>query len=211
MQNDDAPAQWSVEASTLVHQDKWLTVRADACRTPRGHVVAPFYVLEYPDWVTVFAVTDSDQVVLVQQYRHGAATMTSEFIAGSIEPSGETPLEAAKREVAEEVGLGGGRWWALGSAWVNAASHSNRVHYFLAAGLERRPTAKSDPAEVVKAMTLSFRELLRRTDSGELAMPSLSLTCLHLALRWLNGSEAITAAVTESRISNLRRSLAAPT
>jgi 16S rRNA processing protein RimM len=49
--------KWRVTASRQVHKDRWISLRADDCVTDEGAVVAPFYVLEYPDWVDVVAST----------------------------------------------------------------------------------------------------------------------------------------------------------
>jgi hypothetical protein len=39
---------WKVTQSDYVLNNRWIRVRADACETPTGHVIAPYYVLEYP-------------------------------------------------------------------------------------------------------------------------------------------------------------------
>ena len=49
----------------------YLTVRKDCVKMPSGEVNDEFYVLEYPDWINVIAITDDGQFVLEKQYRHG--------------------------------------------------------------------------------------------------------------------------------------------
>ena len=61
-----------------------------------------YYVLEYPDWVNVIAITESGDFVMERQYRHGLQWTGYEICAGVCE-SGESPLEAAQRELYEEL------------------------------------------------------------------------------------------------------------
>ncbi len=55
---------WRITASRYVHKDRWISVRADDCVTEAGTRIAPYYVLEYPDWVHIVAVTPEHQLVL---------------------------------------------------------------------------------------------------------------------------------------------------
>ncbi len=66
-----------------------------------------YYVLEYPTWINVLAITKDGRFVLEKQYRHGTQSIDYELCAGTCEP-GEKPLHAAKRELLEETGFGGG-------------------------------------------------------------------------------------------------------
>jgi ADP-ribose pyrophosphatase len=49
--------QCHVGDSTHIVKDRWLSLRADVCRLPRGRTIAPYYVFAYPDWVNVVALT----------------------------------------------------------------------------------------------------------------------------------------------------------
>jgi len=91
-----APSAWTVrESRTLVH-DRWLSLRAQTVVTGEGAVLAPFYLLDFPDWAQVVALTPDDRIVLVRQYRHGIGRVTLELPGGIVDP-GETPLEAAAK------------------------------------------------------------------------------------------------------------------
>ena len=93
---------WTIESSEYLFRRPWLTVRRDTVRLPDGRVNPEFYVLEYPTWVNIIAVTDTGDMVLVRQYRHGLGQTRFELCAGVVEP-GETPLEGARRELLEET------------------------------------------------------------------------------------------------------------
>src|SRR5262249_43293025 len=92
---------WAVESSTYVLKDRWISVRADTCRTTDGVEISPFYVLEYADWVQIVAVDDQDHVVFVEQYRHGLGITSLELPTGAMEPEDTDSIAAAQRELAE--------------------------------------------------------------------------------------------------------------
>ena len=101
--------KWKVLESEYLIRRPWLTARRDRAELPDGRINNEYYVLEYPDWVNIIAVTEDGDIVLERQYRHGLGNTCYELPCGVIE-KGETPLEAAKRELLEETGYAGGQW-----------------------------------------------------------------------------------------------------
>lgn len=127
---------WFVTQSRYVLRDRWLTVRADDCVTSRGAVLAPYYVIERPDFVAVLAVDKNDHIILVRQYRHGLQTMSLELPGGILDDEEVDPVMVARRELAEETGYRGGHFRSLIALGVQPASASNRAHLVLAEGVE---------------------------------------------------------------------------
>ncbi|MDE7419872.1 MAG: NUDIX hydrolase, partial [Muribaculaceae bacterium] len=101
--------KWDILVSEYLIRRPWLTARRDKVRLPDGRINPEHYVLEYPDWVNVIAITEDGKFVMVEQYRHGLRDVYTELVAGVIE-QGEDPLDAAKRELLEESGYSGGEW-----------------------------------------------------------------------------------------------------
>ena len=91
-----------------------FNVRFDTMQHPTTAEKFQRMVLEAPDWVTVVAVTSDERVVMVEQFRFGVGRLTTEPVAGMVDP-GEDSLAAGKRELLEETGFGEGRWRYLGS------------------------------------------------------------------------------------------------
>ena len=81
----------------------WLKVAKETCELPNGKVIDDFYTLWQPDWVLILARTAEGKWVMTEQYRHGTGKIALEFPAGIID-KGETPEEAAIRELQEECG-----------------------------------------------------------------------------------------------------------
>ena len=86
--------KWKVLSTEYLFRRPWLTARRDVVQLPDGRVNPEYYILEYPDWVNVIALTADGQMVMERQYRHGLGKTCYELPCGVVE-EGEAPLEAA--------------------------------------------------------------------------------------------------------------------
>jgi 8-oxo-dGTP pyrophosphatase MutT (NUDIX family) len=92
-----------------------------------------FSCLRAPAWANVLPVTDDGDVVMVRQWRHGSASVSLELPGGVVE-SGQSPLEAARRELMEETGYSADSFEPLCALNPNPALFGNTIHTFLATG-----------------------------------------------------------------------------
>lgn len=127
--------KWKTLESKYIIKRPWLTARVDKVELPNGTVHPEYYVLEYPEWVNVIAITAEGKFVMVEQYRHGLADVFTELVAGVVE-NGEDPLQAARRELLEETGYGNGEWQLFTVLSANPSSMTNLTYTFLATGVE---------------------------------------------------------------------------
>ena len=131
--------------SEYLFRRPWLTARRDKVQLPDGRIHPEFYVLEYPDWVNVIAITTDGQFVMERQYRHALGKTCYEMPCGVVE-QGEELLTAAKRELQEETGFGGGEWRHFLSLSPNPSSNTNMSHTFIATrALHRGRAGTSSP------------------------------------------------------------------
>jgi 8-oxo-dGTP pyrophosphatase MutT (NUDIX family) len=120
---------WRVVSSETLIQDKWVDLRADTCVDHQGQTISPYYVLTYPDWVQVVCLTDDDELIIVEQYRHATRGVFLELPGGAADAN-EAPLDAAQRELQEETGIIGKNWVFLGQLSANPALQTNAIHVF---------------------------------------------------------------------------------
>ena len=145
--------KWKILSSEYLFRRPWLTVRRDQVELPDGRVNPEFYVLEYPDWVNVIAITGDGKFVMERQYRHGLGRTCYEIAAGVIE-EGETPLQAAQRELMEETGYEGGIWEETLSLSGNSSTTNNISHCFVARGVRRTGGQHLDSTEDLEVVLL---------------------------------------------------------
>ena len=77
--------KWKVLSSEYLVKRPWLTARRDVAELPDGRINHEYYVLEYPDWVNIIALTKDGQIVMERQYRHALGNTCYELPCGVIE------------------------------------------------------------------------------------------------------------------------------
>lgn len=159
--------KWKILRSEYISRRPWMTARRDEVQLPDGRIIPEYWVLEFPDWVNVIALTKDGDMVMVRQYRHALGLTEYELCAGVME-EGESPLEAAKRELLEETGYGGGTWTEFMSICANPSNHTNLAHTFLAVGVERVCEQHLDATEELTCHVLSQDEVFGMLQRGEI-------------------------------------------
>jgi len=178
------PRRWEVLSTESLQDCKVFRVSRTLVRSPLSGTAHPFYSIEAEHWVNVVPVTDDGQVVMVRQYRHGSREITLEIPGGIVDP-GEDPAEAAARELVEETGYRAKGVRPLGSLNPNPALFGNRVHTFLAEGVERVGEVMNTALEETVVELVPAREVPERVRRGEIDH-ALVVAALHW---WLLDAE----------------------
>lgn len=170
--------KWKVLHSEYLSREPWFTVRREKVELPNGSVIPSYYVLEYPVWICILGITKEGKMVLIRQYRHGLGKVSYELCAGVCDDTDDSYMEAAKRELLEETGFGGGEWeeWMVESA--NPGTHTNLVHCFYATGLEKVSEQQLEQTEDIVV------ELLDAAQVKELLLNNEIIQSLHAAPLW---------------------------
>ncbi len=169
---------WHIEQSRYVYDRKpYMILREDSVLLPNGARIPDYFVFEYPDWVSVLAITTEEQFVLIRQYRHGIGQVHYELAAGVVDPQ-EPLLESARRELLEETGFGGGEWQLLLKACANPGTHTNWCHIYLARGVQRLDEQHLEHTEDIAVHLLSREQTLDMLRTGGVSQ------ALHNAALW---------------------------
>ena len=176
---------WEVISSEHLIKKKWISIRADKCKMPSGKIIDPFYVYEFPNWVTVVAITKNKEVVLVRQYRHGCGKSILELPAGVIDETDLSPLEAAKRELIEETGYTSDEFIQTCIVSANPSTHNNVTFCFLATNVELTEETNLDDTEEIEVVLKPLDEVIEALKNNEF-LQSLHVSALFQALIHLN-------------------------
>ena len=150
--------EWKVLDSQYLFNEPWLTVRKEKCALPNGKLMPAYYTLEYPTWVSAFALTRDNKVILVQQYRHGLGVVSIET-AGGVVDKGESTEKAIRRELREETGYEFESYEFLGKICANPATTNNFMHMFLARGGVKVGEQSLDETEDVEVLVYTIEEV----------------------------------------------------
>jgi ADP-ribose pyrophosphatase len=129
------PHEYRLLGSETVYEGSMISLRRDTVAMPGGGTSVR-EVVHHPGAVAVVAVDDEDRVVLLRQYRHPVGTYLWELPAGLRDADDEPPLEAAKRELAEEALVAAARWSLLATTYSSPGFSDEQVTLYLAEGLD---------------------------------------------------------------------------
>jgi ADP-ribose pyrophosphatase len=165
------PLKTEVEFAT-----PWFQVLAKTIREGE----APYYSLKLPDYASIIALAEDQQILVVRQYRPAVERYTLEFPSGIVDP-GETPAETARRELLEETGYEAANVEDLGPTLPDTGRLGNRIFTCLATGLRRVP--ERSPEEGIEVLAWSLPELTSAIIDGtfdhSLHVAGLLIAVLH--------------------------------
>jgi len=175
---------WKTLSSELLFNDLWFRVRKDRCETPEGKIVDPYYVYEFPTWVTAVALTEDGKVILERQYRHALGETCIEIPGGCVDDT-DASLEAAiSRELLEETGYTFSSFEYLGKISANPSTNNNLMHMFLATGGKRTADQDLDHNEEIDIELVTIDDVKKLLRENRI-LQSMHVTCILYALERL--------------------------
>lgn len=153
--------KWKTISSKYLFDDQnlWFKVRKEVCQAPDGRIIDPYYVYEFPEWATAFALTEDNKVILVKQYRHPIAEISIELPGGCVDDTDKDYQAAIARELLEETGYEFSSYESLGRISANASTNTNWMHMFLARGGKKVSEQKLDHNEEIVVELCSIDEV----------------------------------------------------
>jgi len=164
---------WTIKKTEETYKNDFFTVFSDEVIQPDGKD-GSYATVHFPPGVAILPVDDEGFVYLVKQFRYVVGRMSLEVIAGSIED--EKPLEAAKREAKEELGVKAEMWTNVGQIDMDTSIVKNVVHLFIAEKLKiGKP--ESEGTEQIETVKMKLSEAVEKVMSGEITH---SVSCVLL-------------------------------
>ncbi|MFD0000743.1 NUDIX domain-containing protein [Nocardia sp. NPDC127526] len=160
--------EFDTVSSRIAYSGAILALRLDQVVMPGGRI-AEREVIEHHAAVAVAAVDEHDNLVLINQYRHPVGRRLLELPAGLLDKQGEDPLEAAKRELAEETGLAAREWAVLVDIALSPGFTDEALRIYLASGLYEtdRPDPELEEADI-QLVRMPLAEAVHKALGGEI-------------------------------------------
>ncbi|NUL49391.1 NUDIX hydrolase [Cellulosimicrobium funkei] len=182
----DVPApRPAVRTETAFSGAVWDVTRESFRMAPDDPDLLTREFIRHPGAVAVVALDGQDRVRLIRQYRHPVGEELWEIPAGLLDVPGESLVDAARRELAEEADLRAERWEVLADFYTTPGSSSEGIRVFLARGLSEVPAAARHERTGEEAgMPLAWvplEEAVQAVLAGRLRNPSLTVGLLALA------------------------------
>lgn len=178
---------WKKISSTYISNHIYFTARRDVCEMPNGQIVDPYFVVELPETVCAMAITETNEVILVKQYRHPIEDSILELPGGFID-AGESSEIAVARELQEETGYRFLDFQYLGKVAANPGVLNNFTALYLATGGKLMSAQQLDKHEDIEIQLFSIeavKEMLMKNEFKQ----ALHTTCLFYAFDKLNAAK----------------------
>jgi 8-oxo-dGTP pyrophosphatase MutT (NUDIX family) len=175
----------TVSKETILDHGKFLKVEKHVVKLPDGSLIPDWSWVIIPDAAIVLAVTEAEEFLCFRQTKYAIEGTTLAPVGGMLEPH-ETPLEAARRELREEMGYASENWVNLGSYWLDPNRGIASMHLFLALNARKVAEPNSDDLEDQEVVLLNRKRIEQALRTGEFkvvawsAAVALSLNYLYL-------------------------------
>ncbi len=177
---------WKTLSRELVLDfSRFLSVERHTVELPDGRIIENWPWVVIPEFVDVLPVLEDGRLLLMRQFKYGVGEVSLSTMGGMID-AGETPEQAARREMFEEMGCEAREMVFLGKYAVDANRGCGTAYLFLALDARQVSEPNSGDLEEQEIVPLTRQEVRRAMLEGEFKMLSWAAT-VGLGLAWLEG------------------------
>lgn len=160
-----------------------FSIRTDLKISPRTGKEHDFFVLDSTNWVNVIGVTPKNELVMIEQFRHGSNTVELEIPGGIIDAADADAVAAGVRELREETGYEGARPQLIGKIFPNPAIMSNTCFTVLVENCELKHAVKFDSGEDIITRLVPISEIHGLISTGKISHSLVVVALYHFELR----------------------------
>lgn len=157
--------KWTVLGTEKKFENDFFKVLEDTVIKPNGEP-GTYATINYKPGVSVLPIDEKDNIYLTFQFRYALGQKDLEVAAGAID-DGEEPLEAARRELKEELGISAGTWTEMG--WIQGdTSITNSKAYLFTARHLRFEEPERESSEDIDMIKMPLSEAYQKILDGEI-------------------------------------------
>lgn len=177
---------WQKLSSEPAGDFRIFTIRKDKKVSPRTDQIHDVVVIDCVNWVNVIAVTPEQELVLIEQYRHGSNTVELEIPGGMMDEGDNSPEATAVRELREETGYEGEKPTVIGHVFPNPAIMSNNCFTVLLENCRCVHPVEFDHGEDLLTRLVPVVEIPKLVTGGKIKH-SLVVAALYFFELWKRG------------------------
>lgn len=166
---------WTINDSKQKYQSELIELIEDEVINPEGKPDT-YTIVKIKAGVSVLALDADGFVYLTKEFRYAIGRESIETVNGA-QDEGETMLEAAKRELKEEIGIEAEEWTELGTVDPLPSVVDSPAHLFLAGKLTFTQS-EQDSAETIQRVKIKFEEAVEMVMQGRITQGTSSVLIL---------------------------------
>ena len=178
---------WTILESNKKYSDPWIEVRRDEVIRPDGKP-GTYATVKLKSGVCVVAIDNEQHVHLTREFHYAVGRVTIEGVSGGIEEN-ESPIAAATRELAEELGLEAGKWTHIGTLDPFTAAIHSTVDLYLAEELSECEAAP-EGTELIEHISFPLETVIQMCRDSQITHSPTVAAIFRIALDFSQGQQA---------------------